>query len=144
MGNTYTINDKNHNRRNEEFNNDYEDEEITSFTFYVYLAPYNMETEKIGKIELHKVKSKTKVLDFIKTTFQRHEWKIVHLYNAIDSEEIDKYIKFGHISHRNAIIQLVYIFEDNIFFKFKNKPIREFDYLELRDNYFDEFYSIDN
>ena len=141
MGSTNTYNDKLHNSINEEFNNDYENDKYTSFTFYVYLAPYNMETEKLGKIKLYKVNSKTKVLDFIKTTFQRHEWKIVHLYDAIDSEEIDKYIKFGDIGHRHAIIQLVYIFEDDIFSKFKNKPIRGFDYLELRDNYDDELYS---
>ena len=133
MGNNlYQNNDQYH---NEEFNNDNDEDDKNSFEFYVFLAPYNMQNEEIGKIELYHINSKTKVFDFIKTTFQPHEWKIVHLYNAIDSCEIDKYIKFKNILHRHAIIQLVYVFEDNIYFKYKNKPIREFGYLELRDKY---------
>ena len=133
MGNNlYQNNDQYH---NEEFNNDNDEDDKNSFEFYVFLAPYNMQNEEIGKIKLYHINSNTKVFDFIKATFKRHEWKFVHLYNAIGSCEIDKYIKFKNILHRHAIIQLVYVFEDNIYFKYKNKPIREFEYLELRDKY---------
>ena len=60
-----------------------------SFNFYIYLAPYNMENEQIGKVELHKVNSNTLVLDFIKKTFKGHDWKLVHLINTKDNLEID-------------------------------------------------------
>ena len=60
MGNSY--NDKYHNNGNKEFNNDSdEDEEENSFSFYAYLAPYNMENKEIGEIKLYNVNSRTKV-----------------------------------------------------------------------------------
>jgi len=115
--------------------NDNEEEDKSGFDFYVFLAPYNMENEEIGKIQLYKVNSNTKVLNFIKRTFQRHEWKLVHIYDILSYQELDKYTKFSNILHKHAIIQLIYVFEDDIYYKYKYKKIRYFDDLELRDNY---------
>ena len=97
-----------------------------------------MKTEEIGKIQLYKVNSNTKVLNFIKRTFQPHEWKLVHLYDILSYLEIDKYRKFSEILHKHAVIQLIYIFEDDIYYKNKYKKIRHFGDLELRDKYMNQ------
>lgn len=120
-----------------ELNND-EEEDLSGFDFYVYLAPYNRKNEEIGEIQLYKVNSNTKVLNFIKRTFQRHEWKLVHLYNILTNLEVDKYSKFSNILHKHAIIQLIYVVEDDIYYIYKYKKIRAFDDFELRDNYKNE------
>ena len=112
-----------------------ESDEDPGFDFYVYLASYNMENKQIGKIRLFKANSNTKVMNFIESIFQPHEWKIVHLYNAIDSLEIDKYIKFNSVLHIHAALQFFYVFEDDTYYKYKNKKIRIFGYLEMRNIY---------
>ncbi len=78
------------------------------FSFYVYLAPYNINTGEIGAIKLYSVKSNTKVIDFIRKTFPSKKRTITHVYSIIDSREIDKYAVFSSILHRHAIIELVY------------------------------------
>ena len=115
--------------------NDNERDEGPDFDFYVYLASYNMKNKQIGKIRLFKANSNTKVMNFIESVFQPHEWKIVHLYNAIDSLEIDKYIKFNSVCHIHAALQFLYVFEDDTYYKYKNKKIRNFRYLEMRNIY---------
>ena len=84
------------NKPNEDYNNDDLEDNIPPFSFYVYLAPYNMENEQIGKVKLFKVSSKTKVIDFIKSTFQPHEWKKVHLYSTdfIDNSRLINILNF--------------------------------------------------
>ena len=106
-----------------------------TFEIYVYIAPYNKKNEEIGKIQLYKVYSNLLILDFIKIVFKPNEWKIIHLYNIIDNNEVDKYKKFSEIFHRHAVIQLIYIFEDDMYYKNKYKKIRTFDDYELRDIY---------
>ena len=105
------------------------------FSFYVYLAPYNINTGEIGAIKLYSVKSNTKVIDFIRKTFPSKKRTITHVYSIIDSREIDKYAVFSSILHRHAIIELVYFYEDENYKRIKNINIRSFDYLELRDRY---------
>ena len=63
---------------------------------------------------MYKVDSNVKVLYFIKKVFKRHEWKIIHLYNTINNFEVDKYFKFSNILHKHAVIQLIYVFEDDM------------------------------
>ena len=43
--------------------------------------------------------------------------------------------------HRHAVIQLIYFFEDNIYYKYKYKIIRPFNGFELRDNYNESLFS---
>ena len=123
------------NNKEDDFVNDNEEEDNTGFDFFVHLAPYNMENEEIGEIQMLKVKSNSKVLNFIKRTFQPHEWKLVHLYDIFTNREVDKYKKFSEIMHKHGIIQLIYVFEDDIYYKNKYKKIRSFDDFELYHKY---------
>ena len=133
MGNieSFTSNRTNTNDRDKEY-----EERDPSFNFFVHLAPYNLENDDIGEIKLYKVNCKTKVIDFIKRTFQPHEWNIVHLYNcAPGGKELDKYTTFNYVLHYHLIIELVYLFETDKNYHHNSIKLRGFRYLELRDRY---------
>ena len=110
-------------------------ERANVFSFFVFLAPYDINTGEIGAIKLYSVKSNKKVIDFIKETFPSNKRKITHVYNINDSREIDKYAFFSSILHIHSIIELVYFYEDKNYNKIKTINIRRFGYLELRDKY---------
>ena len=66
-------------------------ERANVFSFFVFLAPYDINTGEIGAIKLYSVKSNKKVIDFIKETFPSNKRKIIHVYDVNNSHEIDKY-----------------------------------------------------
>ena len=110
-------------------------ERANVFSFFVFLAPYDVNTGEIGAIKLYSVKSNKKVIDFIKETFPSNKRKITHVYNVNDSREIDKYSLFSSIIRRHSIIELVYFYEDKNYNETKTINIREFGIFELRDKY---------
>ena len=105
------------------------------FNFMVYLAPYNINTKEIGKVKLYKVNSKTRLIDFIKSTFPKEKRNILHIYNCVDSLEIDKYTIFYNIYRRHIVIQLLYCYEEEKIDKTKYNKIIPIYILELRDKY---------
>ena len=103
--------------------------------FMIFLAPYNINTEEIGKIKLYKVNGNTRIIDFIRNTFPYKKRNILHVYNCVNSLEIDKYLIFEHIWHRHAVIELIYCYEDEKTDKSEYNKIRGFYEFELRNQY---------
>ena len=104
---------------------------VNDYEFYAYLAPYDINTGEIDEIKFYKVKSSTRVIDFIESTFPRYKRNILHVYNIIDSLELDKYSKFSSVLQAHGCFQFVYCYEDEKIDKNKYKKIRPFDVLEL-------------
>lgn len=104
---------------------------VNDYEFYAYLAPYDINTGEIDEIKFYKVKSSTRVIDFIESTFPRYKRNILHVYNIIDSLELDKYSKFSSVLQAHGCFQFVYCYEDEKIDKNKYKKIRPLDVLEL-------------